>query len=292
MTFSNSQIARLLDPDLRGLSITVLTALAIIFVIQLEAGSFATACVPVVCGIAGLLLRWTAMPVAVVLITGYFLLFPIGLPFGLASRAPLQESYFCLDDLLLVIAVLVYLSAQYRIFHRVLNEPRHRDYVNPWSRTSIMTVIFAVLAGQVAWWLLTNLELHSGIDAPLRWKPGVVELMRGQAAPPTFSAELSRFCLLVLGLAVLLSVVVFTLWYRRLFNLTSLEARMILLDTQWRFNRRELARLETWRSYRLGHDCSRRGNPEVIFRWAVRSIVLAILGSFLAFIMYVYYSYP
>lgn len=292
MTFRNSQIARLFEPDLRGLSISVLTALVIIFAIQFDAGSIATASVPVVCGIAGLLLRWTAMPVVVILTLGYFLLFPIGLPFGLASRAPLQESYFRLDDVLLMTAVLVYLSAQYRIFDTVLMEARPRHHFNPWSRASLVAIVFALIAGQFVWWFLTKLELHSGIDAPLRWKPGVVESMRGQAAPSTFSAELSRFCLLILGLAMILCGIGFVLWYRRMLKLTTLEARMILHDTQWRFNRRELSRLETWRSYRLGHDRSRRGNPELIFRWVVRSIVLAILGSFLAFILYVYYSYP
>jgi hypothetical protein len=63
------------------------------------------------------------------------------------------------------------------------------------------------------------------------------------------SAELSRFLLLVFAAAAVVFVgrLAFGLW--RLARLTPDEGRLVLLDTAWREQRRELARLETWRAY-------------------------------------------
>jgi hypothetical protein len=147
-----------------------------------------------------------------------------------------------------------------------------------------------VLFGQMLWALVVNLEPHFGVDAPLRWKPSPYTSQRA-AAPSTQSAELSRFLVLIFAVALVAGVARLAFWYLRLCRLTPLEARLILVDTQWQENRRELARLETWRSHRLGHNASRRGNSYRAFMWVVRAIVLANLVGFLIWILYIYYSF-
>jgi hypothetical protein len=52
-----------------------------------------------------------------------------------------------------------------------------------------------------------------------------------------------------------------------------------------------MARLETWRSYRLGHDGRRPISAYRTFMWVVRGIVLANLVGFAIWILYIYYSF-
>jgi hypothetical protein len=295
MKSHDTHLVRLGEPALRGYVIAAAAALIVLFVVQFENGSVAAAGVPTLCGVAGLLLRWTAMPVALILTLGHFLLFPLGLPIGPVPHLLLRDSYLRLNDVILAAALLVYLVAQCRIFELTVppsaaarETPASRrieDNEIPWS---FLAIALAVAFGQLAWWLIANLEPHFGADAPFRWRPSAQVLFRSE--PSTQTAELSRFLVLVFALALVAGVARLAFWYLRLRGLTPTEARLILLDTQWQDNRRELARLETWRSYRLGHDVSRRGNADRTFRWVARAIVLAIFVCFLIAILYIYFT--
>ena len=294
MTLHDSHLSRLFEPALRSYAVTAAASLFAIFAVQFDSGSVAAAGVPVLCGVAGLLLRWTAMPVALVATLAYFLFFPIGLPVGLGPRTLLRESHFNLDDLVLAAAVLVYLAAQYRIFdltHPAANA--QAETARPASSIeesellrSLGAVATVVIVGQALWWLVANREFHLGDDSPLR---GVPRFRR--AVDTALSAELNRFVMLVLITAIVAGLARFAFWYLRLAKLKPDEARLILIDTHWQENRRELARLETWRSWRLGHDRSRRGNADRVFRGIVRAIFVAIFAGFLAWILYFNYIF-
>jgi hypothetical protein len=104
-----------------------------------------------------------------------------------------------------------------------------------------------VLAAQLAWLLVTevHVELREGpslsFGAPVRVRLG----------PDSFatSESLSRFLLTagLCGAAGLTFGLVF--WYWRLARLGPEEARMVLLDAQWRETRPDLSRQEKWRAW-------------------------------------------
>lgn len=296
MTKEPSHLERLRDPALRGLVIAASAALAVIFVVLFDSGSVAAAGVPVLCGVAGLLLRWTAMPIALVFTLGYFLLFPVGIPFGNPYYGYDNLTHFRIHDLTLAAALLVYLSAQFRLF--ALTTPRGHEAserpvrtFNPRELTrEVLPLATIVLVGQGIWYFVETCELHFGTDAPLRVFPSDAMRLGAIATPSTQTVELNRFLLCAIIFIVVAAFARFCFWYFRLRSLSPVEAKQILIDTEWQGNRRELARLETWRARVLGNSPA-PAKSDALFRGIVRGIVLVNFACFLVWILYIYFSF-
>ncbi|CAN5324335.1 hypothetical protein BH11PLA2_BH11PLA2_00950 [soil metagenome] len=304
MRLLDQQLLRLFEPALRGYLLAAMASLLVIFAVKFEDGALAAAGVPVLCGIAGLLLRWTAMPVIFTITLCYFILFPVGIPTAGFSRLILRDTHFRPEDMLLAAAVLVYLFTQFRIFslnQQAIPKLIHSDAV-PRRETAtiqtgelprmLITAAVAVIIGQVLWLLLTNLEYHFGDGPLLRFKPSAGDLLRRLVPPSTQSSEMNRGLLLASGGMFFAVVISFVYWYWRIATLNANEARLILLDQAWREDRREYARLETWRAAKLGHLAKPPSISNRVFRWVVRAIVLAIFLGFLTWISYVNYNNP
>lgn len=292
----DNHIERLREPALRAYTITTAASLAVIFVVLFDSGSVAAAGVPVVCGIAGLLLRWTAMPIVLVLTVAYFMIFPLGIPFGNPFReeATAQTRIF---DFILIAAILMYLIAQFRLFSLTPAQglvqavrPVSTLAANELHHAGVLTAVMVGI-GQFIWWFLDEYELHFGHDGPIRTIPPGSLRLEQRVLPSTQSLGLSRFLLLTTLTVMVAAISRMAFWYLRLRQLNPQEARLLLTDTLWKANRRELARQETWRSHALGHDVSRRGVSRSTFRWIVRGIVILNAIGFLAWILYIYFSY-
>ena len=107
---------RLLHPQLRGYLTLWAAAVAILFGGMFLRGHFYGAVIPAACAVLGLLFRWTGMPILAVLTLAYFLAFPTGLPADAVRSADVRTSAFGVIDSVLVLAVLGYLTTQYRLF--------------------------------------------------------------------------------------------------------------------------------------------------------------------------------
>lgn len=292
MTRQDPHLTRLKDPAIRGQVIVVIASLAVMFTILSEVGSPTGAGVPMLCGIAGLLLRWTAMPVALIFTLAYFQYFPIGMPLPMPSSVfdgyPIATEYVMLSA-----ALLAYLAAQYRIFvhtapvaNTEVNQPAGEfDWLG-----STASIFIAVAAAHGMWWLVNNLDFDLSRNAPLQWRASA-----GAAATTLYDSmqvrDFNRFLLLSYLMLLVYGVGQFVVWYARQRCHSQLEASMIVNDIGWRCQRREITRMEIWRSARLGHDQSRRSTVHSTFRWAVRAIVLLNMVGFLVWIAYIYFSY-
>jgi hypothetical protein len=256
--------ARLFDPRVRGYLVTVVAALAVVFVALFQKGQLIAAVVPLLLAVAGLALRWTGVPLLVVVMVCYLLVFPMGVPVRGYSFAFVPSSYFLLTDLLFVPAVLCYVVAQYRLFGLTesaapSDKPRaHRESAGPPLRRPadaiggtepqwlFAGIALAVLVGQLLWFALTKLEFDLGRFPPVRAAD------RGPASPA------SRFIVFALGFGLAAGIARFAFWCLRLYRLSPTEARLVVVDAGWQEIRRESARQETWRAW--GRPGTRRGD--------------------------------
>ncbi len=253
------------DKAARAYTFATLGALAMIFAIMFMNGSDVGGTLVVMFGTAALVLRWTAAPPFMLLIIAYFQLFPFGLPdLDLAPRTRVRDAHFLVSDMLIVLAVLVYLRSQYRVFgfiHQIMpaeNVVRRKGEV-PTRRPSahirpdeiawlVGIAGGIVLVGQGAWWLVNALEFAPMADFPLRWAgprplaPGTRTLPPGEFGPGQ-----NRFFILLGGLffGVLLLRLAFGYWQLRMMN--AAEGAMVLTDTSWAESHRERVRVEKWR---------------------------------------------
>jgi hypothetical protein len=260
----STYFARLFDPRVRGYLVTVVAALAVVFVALFQKGELIAAVVPLLLAVAGLALRWTGVPLLVVMMVCYLLVFPMGVPVHGYSYAFVPSSYFLLTDLLFVPAVLCYVAAQYRLFglteraapadrRRRLDSnsgPLPRRPAGAIGETELQWlfagIAVAVLCGQLLWLAFTKLEFDLGRFPPVR------------AADRSLASPASRFFLFAVGFGLTAGVVRFAFWCLRLYRLTPAEARAIVVDTGWEEIRRESARQETWRAW--GRPGARRGD--------------------------------
>jgi hypothetical protein len=297
MTLLDRQLLQLLQPPLRDYALAVVGALAVVFTVKFESGSVAAAGVPVLCGVAGLLLRWTAMPPFFLITLCYFTIFPIGLPIGGFGRSVLRDTYFHFDDIILAAAVLVYLHAQYRLWSLVHQAVPRLDSESAAPMRESFTVaggeivrLFAValgcvLIGQLGWLLVTNVELHFGDENLLRLKPTPQELFRRTVAPSTQSAELNRF-LLISGFCAAFGIAMgLAFWTWRTLTLSRDDAKMILLDTAWLGARREFERQLVWRAERRGHRLPPRVDRDREIRIFVRIVVVLLALWLVAYLV-------
>lgn len=292
----------LMDERVRTYVVVTAAALLVIFVAQLMTGTLIAGGVPFALGLFALALRWTAMPVVCVVAVVWFQALPFGVPVGGPGPIPAQFTHFRIQDLLLCMAVVVYLTAQYRLYslaHMAVPDerlPRYRrnsdrpdlrdpDLIDEAETPQLLVLAAAALVlGQLAWLALTELVLDFHRLPPVRLRPP--GFARDGSVPP----HESRFLLFVLafGGAVFLARLAF--WYWRLRTLTPTEGQMILADAGWAEMRREAARQETWRAW--GKYRSRVVKPkpkpkrrEPAKPWVGAAVVRAFLIVAIAFVV-------
>ncbi|HEY1191423.1 MAG TPA: hypothetical protein VGE74_27560 [Gemmata sp.] len=262
------QVIDLLSRDRAGrqYALVAVGALAMIFLVMFMNGSDLGGLLVVVFGAAALVLRWTAAPPFLLLIVAYFQVFPFGFPDpGPESPGQVYRTQFQVADMVLVMAALVYLRAQYRIFglvHQIVpfESTQRRKGDTPTRRPTahiradeiawlLGTAGALVLLGQGLWWLVNALEfvpLEEGI--PLRWaQPKTMSEYQREPPPGEFRPGASRFFVILGGLffGSMLLRLVFGYW--RLRMMTAAEGAMVLTDTSWAQSHRERVRVEKWR---------------------------------------------
>lgn len=257
------------DKAARPYLIGALGALAMLFLVMFLGGSDIGAVTVALFALATLAFRWTAGPPFTVLFLFYFSVFPYGLPVVddlYSNPFEVRESHFRVADVVLVLAALVYLRCQYRIFglvqqampfenvfRRKGDHPLRRPsaHVAPTEIAWLMGVAFAlVLLGQFLWWLVNALEFVPTDDEfPVRWADpnSLARYRRGRREPGEYSAGASRFFIILGALFFGLLLVRLVFGYWRLRMMTAAEGATILTDTSWAESHRELVRMEKWR---------------------------------------------
>ncbi|MCI0704338.1 MAG: hypothetical protein L0241_25040 [Planctomycetia bacterium] len=255
------------NPAVRAYESAALASLAMIFVIMFMNGSDIGAVLVVLLGCAGLVLRWVAAPVFLLLVLCYFQLFPFGFPeAGYASVFLVRDTHFQVIDAILAMSVLVYLRSQYRIFglvHQAVpfenvirrkgEGPTRRpaDHIAPGELGWMLGIAGAiVILGQLAWWLVNALEFTPTEAFPIHWiqeETNRTPTRRESKPPGEFNAGANRFFILIGGLffGTLVARLVFGYWRLRMMNPT--EGAMVLVDTSWAESHRERVRVEKWR---------------------------------------------
>lgn len=254
-----------------GLLVSVLTMFLI--------GSPIGAAILFLLGVCGLFLRWTMSPVMYVLFLGWFQFAPLGIPFESSPFSLIPGSHFQFLDLILVGSSLVYLIGQFRLYsvvhigmpfdanklfvkHGAKPTVRPAEPIHDWEIWMLFTRVgIAVLAGQCFWIAITYFRVDFGSVPPVVFaepletnSPKFDRVTREYTEPdPFFVADyMSRFLLtftifLIVGLSAR-----FAFWYWELLQLRRDQARLLIVDTLWSEDRREMNRQEKWRGYRVG----------------------------------------
>ncbi len=250
-----------------------LAALAMVFVVMFQRGSDLGGLLLVLIGGPGLIFRKTAAPALFLVILTYFLIFPAGLPPAWRDSTEITN-HFRVVDLILVASVLIYLAAHYRVFGlttQALPFDAHypRKGEKPARRPSklvrtgeIRTLLFlvtgVVVVGQLAWWVVANVEPDPTATPPLK----LIERQRGLWSSGGEGSEWrNRFVILagMLAIGTLIARLVFGYW--RLRTMSAVEAGMILQDTVWNETRREPSRQEAWRVWGRDRAAARQSPP-------------------------------
>jgi hypothetical protein len=269
----------LLDVELRPYAaLTGASAVAISFALA-QRGDASFALIPLILATAGLLLKRTWAPGAVLGTTVYLLIFPFGMPTTL-PRLYGPASGFALSDVIVIAAMLTYLLSQFRLFSLLvravpnekanlaakLHDPPIRRPYPTLTQDELFRlgglIVLAVLAGQFLLLAAQRFEIRPLGGFPLR----LAELGRRGDRLQHYAVPL-----LLLGLPALL--LRFYFWVKKYRALSQDEARLLLLDTAWSENRRELARFETWRAWGRGQ------RPPGKFPW--KFVLLLLLGVLL-----------
>lgn len=232
-------------------------------------GSLPAAVIPALIGAAGLLMRWSAVPVIALFVLAYFIVMPFGIP--MSSPNDIPGSAFRLLDIILVAAVLAYFGSQYRLLSLTrqampYDGPTRPRGTSPNLRPASIVAddefsrMFwalgaCVLFGQVLWVVIASFQLDFLSVPPLTFHSDVFAQPRGRFGEGSHSTS-QRFLMFVLivGAASLVAGLMF--WYWRLSQWTRAEGAMILLDARWRDGRREFSRQEKWRAW--GVQAARR----------------------------------
>jgi hypothetical protein len=251
------------DPAVRNFTFTALGALGMIFLILSQQGSDIGGVLIVIVGTCGILFRWFASPVFVVIILSYFMIFPVGTPWeAYQSKSEISEGRFRVTDVMLVFSLLVYLACQYRIYGFVSQAVPFEGLVRRKGetparrppaliRTTELGVLLGVCAalvllGQLLWWFANAIEVVPTEDFPLRWVD-INPSLADDALPGGMSTGTTRFVLIIgfLFFSTLLARLVFGYWRLRMMG--PAEGGMILLNGGWTETSRERQRQETWR---------------------------------------------
>jgi hypothetical protein len=223
----------------------------------------------VVLGLTTLLLRWTAAPPFLLLIVVYFQVFPFFVPeLGVDDPFHVRDTHFHVQDVVLVMALLVYLRCQYRIFsivqqsmpfeniiRRKGEHPTRRptSHIDPTEIGWLVGISAAlVIVGQFLWWLVNTIDFVPTADGfPFEWADTSDRARyarpRGGRQPGEFGPGGHRFFVMLgaLFFGFLLVRLVFGYW--RLRTMSAAEGAMVMADTCWSESHRERVRVEKWR---------------------------------------------
>ena len=221
-----------------GLAVQFILAVAL-----LQLGGVFSLFVPLL-GAVGLIFRWTAIPIIVLVLFGYCLLFPDGDPF-LTLQSEVPGSHFRMLDLALCSLLMVSMYCHYSYLSLSLQAMPEdplpapvrpgstvirgkttdlsRPIIRPSSETFesefleiVAVVAIAVLLAQLAWYGLTHLAIDFRENPPLRWITDSYRTSRTQALWPTgMSPAIHR--MLIFAALVLIGGIGcwFVFWYWR-----------------------------------------------------------------------------
>jgi hypothetical protein len=202
--------------------------------------------------VPGILARWTAAPVLILLLTTYLIIDPgfnnlIGALTGLPWFTPRQPSGFDPENVLLAAALLAYVIGHFRLtslLHQGMPaEPTAQSDKDPLqpprrptalvgpdelSRT-LMVGVGCVVAGQVLW--------------------AVVALVEWATRPSVFTPGTARFLVVAWATGLALLVASAALVYLRSARMSRREAALVLRDEFFQENRRETDRVQRWRKW-------------------------------------------
>jgi hypothetical protein len=255
------------DLTIRPYVFAALGSVAMIFLVMFLSGSDIGAVVVLLFALATLVFRWIAGPPLLLLILFYFQLFPFGIPqLEFENPFEVRETYFRVSDVILIMAILVYMRCTYRIFgfihqsmpfesvfRRKDDHPTRRP-LSHIERSELAWMIGVtaalVIIGQLLWWLSNQLEFTPADDEfPIRWADNTspARYRRRTLDPGEFTAGTNRFFIILgaLFFGFLFIRLVFGYWRLRVMGAP--EGAMVLTDTSWAESHRERVRVEKWR---------------------------------------------
>jgi hypothetical protein len=246
--------ARLRPPAALNYLVMTATGLVVYAMIMMSKGNDAGALIAVLLAVPGVLARWTASPVLVILLTILMALDPgflgvIGYVSGDRWYWQRDTGGFQLEDILLAASLLAYTIGHYRltaIIHQSMpDDPtvrRDKDPANPPRRpvqlipqTELPRLLIVaggcVVAGPAIWLAIYVID-RAG-------PPGVSE----------FTPGTSRFLLTVWLAGLTLMIASAALVYMRANRMTRTEAALQLRDEFFQEERRETDRIQRWRKW-------------------------------------------
>src|SRR5205814_745845 len=130
--------------------------------------------------------RWVAAPAFVLVLLTYFMVFPFGIPIDAYYKAwEIEDGRFRPPDIILALAVMVYVVAQFRIYgfvHQAVafegparrsDEPvtRRPPALATGSELGIMLGVSVgmVILAQLVWLVANGVEATPGEDIPFKW---------------------------------------------------------------------------------------------------------------------------
>lgn len=255
------------DTAVRPYLFGALGGLAMTFFVMFMNGSDIGGVLVVLLGLASLCLRWTAAPPFVLLIVCYFQVFPFFVPeLGTDNPYEVRETHFRVQDIVLVMALVVYLRCTYRVFgivqqsmpfenvfRRKGEHPTRRptSHIDPSEIGWLIGLSAAlVIVGQIVWYVVNALDFaptDSGF--PVRWAElnSVSRYRRGSREPGEFGPGGSRFFVMLGALFFGFLMVRLVFGYWRLRMMGAAEGAMVVTDTSWAESHRERVRVEKWR---------------------------------------------
>lgn len=234
------------DPVVRNYVFVGLAAVVVMLVVLLYQGLGTGSLMPVLVGIMGVVTRWRAAPLLVVIALAGLYYVEMIRYYGIARQPEFELPE--LADVVLAGAVVLYAAAHYRlqglVQEIVPREPGRRRAAHlatqpePAARRSTR----AVPESELAWlvfvpaWAAAALALWLALPGPVFYLANHVEMR-----PQDWQAGLLVWSLGI-GLLVLNSLVSYA-GHRRL---GAAEAQLFLQDVAWRETRREQGRINRW----------------------------------------------
>jgi len=226
-------------------------------------GNEAGVLISILLAIAGILGRWHAAPVLILLLTTYLLIDPgagnlLGMVSGIPWIFPRESGGFNLEDVVLAAALLAYVIGHYRltsILHQGMPDEvtvrKDRDPLNP-PRRPVETVAQDELP--------RTLVIAGGcvVVAEVAWTALVLIERLGRPRDSEFTVGTARFILLAWMTGLALMIVFAALVYLRSARMTRQEAALVLRDEFFQENRRETDRLQRWRKWYKERVAARR----------------------------------
>jgi hypothetical protein len=213
----------------------------------------------------GFFFRWRKMPILGVVTLAYFLFAPLLVPLGSPAAFMYRTTHFEPMTIVLVVAVIAYLSAQYRLYGLIeramppelraadnkLPDPHCRSVeaiATPKLVRMVVVAAIAVVLGEAAYLLVTELYFEpTELPLPIRWAGGIGA--EWSKRPGAVEPWLSRLILTAFGLVAIVGVARFAFWYWRLNRLTPEEGTATLIDDAWVEQHGDLRKIEFWRAW-------------------------------------------